>query len=399
MKLSFSRLDRFERCPLSYRLHYVEKRASDPSDAAAFGSAIHAALEELVREHVHEERSRMLSEERAAECWQHAFAKAGLRGADRFEEGLELLRAFVREQGVVDAHDILAVEQPFEIRLGDIELIGVLDRADRVDDETVRIIDYKSNRLLFTRDEVDTSLQMSIYHLAALELWPWAKRVQLSFWMLRHGVHQEAERTPEQLDAARRYVQALARAIATASEFPARPNPNCVWCDHRRECPAYAAGLAGKRDHACEDSSDLEAVAREREEVARTAKIAYARRDELDKVLRAHLDQNDELVLGGTRYALFKVTQRQYPLSQTVAVLHRETGLDADEITTRIAVVENKALDKFLKQHASSLGRSRSKLLKVELDSLAKTTHSSRIWGKAIPSRGDAATDVGSNSR
>ena len=43
--LSFSRLSRFETCPLSYRLHYLDKHKAEPGPALRFGKIIHAVLE------------------------------------------------------------------------------------------------------------------------------------------------------------------------------------------------------------------------------------------------------------------------------------------------------------------------------------------------------------------
>ena len=40
--LSYSRLSRFEQCPLSFKLHYIEKRQSEPGLPLRFGKAIHA---------------------------------------------------------------------------------------------------------------------------------------------------------------------------------------------------------------------------------------------------------------------------------------------------------------------------------------------------------------------
>ncbi|MCA9564621.1 MAG: PD-(D/E)XK nuclease family protein [Myxococcales bacterium] len=54
--LSFSLLSRFEQCPLSFRLHYVDEKQPSPSVAPRFGKAVHAVLKTLVREHMDEER-------------------------------------------------------------------------------------------------------------------------------------------------------------------------------------------------------------------------------------------------------------------------------------------------------------------------------------------------------
>ena len=72
--LSYSRLTRFEQCPLSFKLHYVSKHEAEPGLPLRFGKAIHAVFEALVREHMSDERTGPLSEDRAAELWQKAWA-------------------------------------------------------------------------------------------------------------------------------------------------------------------------------------------------------------------------------------------------------------------------------------------------------------------------------------
>jgi len=383
-RLSFTKLSRFETCPLSYKLHYLDRRTSEPGVPLLFGSAVHAVLENLVREHMHEERIGPLPEGRAAELWQEAWAKSGMSGIDVFREGLDIVHRFVREQGVLEHHDVLSVEKEFRLTVGGFEVLGYLDRVDRVDDETVEVIDYKTNRQLFTREETDASLQMSLYHLAAQELWPWAKKVRLTFWMLRHGLRQTTERSAEDIEGTRRYVDTLGTTITTAREFPAKLNSNCVYCDHRKHCPAYADALQGKREFICEDTSDLEAVAKEREECARLAKVLYARKGELEDVLKTALKEHDELVLGGVRYTMFKTSKSDYPLDRTLELLNRETGMAWHELLGRVAAIDNKSLEGLLKELGKKLDRPRVNLLKAELDAVATKTHSPRFWAKEV---------------
>jgi len=383
-RLSFTKLSRYETCPLSYKLHYLDRLKSEPGVPLLFGSAVHAVLEGLVLEHMREERVGALSEDRAAELWQEAWTKSGMSGLDLFREGLELVHRFVREQGILEHHDVLAVEKEFRLTIGGFQVLGYLDRVDRVDDETVEVIDYKTNRQLFTREETDASLQMSLYHLAAQELWPWARKVRLTFWMLRHGLRQTTERSAEDIEGTRRYVDTLGTTIAKAREFPARLNSNCIYCDHRQHCPAYADALQGKREFICEDTGDLEAVAKEREEVARLAKVLYARKGELEGVLKTALKEHDELVLGGVRYTMFKTSKSDYPLDRTLAVLGEATGLDRETLLERIVSVDNKALEGLLKELGKSMERPRVNLLKAELDAIAEKTHSPRFWAKEV---------------
>jgi len=383
--LSYSRLSRFEQCPLSFRLHYIDKRKAEPGVPLKFGKLIHAVLETLVREHMEDERAGALSEERALELYREGWAAEGLTGIDVFEEGLEILRTFVRDQGELDHRDVLAIEKEFRLPIGRFSVLGFIDRVDCIDDETVEVVDYKTNRLLFTRDEVDHSLQMSLYHLAAQRLWPWAKKVRLTFHMLRHGIRMQTERTSDQLDAAVAYVETLGAMTEEATEFPARLNSNCVWCDHRQQCPAYADALKGKRDVICEDSTDLEQVAREREEVAQLAKVLYARKKELEGVLKTHLEDHDELVLAGVRYRMFNTTQLSYPFDATLGILAEATGLSRDELVDRIAAIDKKSVDALLKELGKSTDRARVRLLKAELETVADKKFSPRLWAKEVP--------------
>jgi len=382
--LSYSRLSRFETCPLSYRLHYIEKKQAEPGLPLRFGKTIHAVLERLIKEVVDDERTGTLSEERAIELYREAWGAEQLTGMDVFAEGLAILRRFIAEQGVVDHRDVLAIEKEFRLPVGPFEVLGFIDRVDWIDDETVEVIDYKTNHQLFTRDEVDTSLQMSLYEVAVRRLWPWAKKVKLTFWMLRHGVRQQTTRTEEQLADALAYVETLGRQTETATEYPARLNTNCSYCDHRKQCPAYAEALKGKREFIVEDLADLEGVAREREEVARLAKALYARKEELEDILKAQLKERDELVLGGVRYRMFATTSLDYPLEPTLTLLADATGLSRDEVLGKLGAIDKKALDALLKSLGKKLDKPRVSLLKAELEAHADKRMSPRLWAKEV---------------
>lgn len=382
--LSYSRLSRFETCPLSYRLHYIEKKQAEPGLPLRFGKTIHAVLERLIKEVVDDERTGPLSEERAIELYREAWGAEQLTGMDVFAEGLAILRRFIAEQGVVDHRDVLAIEKEFRLPVGPFEVLGFIDRVDWIDDETVEVIDYKTNHQLFTRDEVDTSLQMSLYEVAVRRLWPWAKKVKLTFWMLRHGVRQVTTRTEEQLADALAYVETLGRQTETATEYPARLNTNCSYCDHRKQCPAYAEALKGKREFIVEDLADLEGVAREREEVARLAKALYARKEELEDILKAQLKERDELVLGGVRYRMFATTSLDYPLEPTLTLLADATGLSRDEVLGKLGAIDKKALDALLKSLGKKLDKPRVSLLKAELEAHADKRMSPRLWAKEV---------------
>jgi len=383
--LSYSRLSRFEQCPLSFKLSYIDKKQrAAPSLPLRFGKAVHAVLERLVKEHISEEREGPLSEERAVELWRQASIENELMSLKVFGEGLEILRAFILRQGSLEHRDLLAVEARFELMIGPFKVLGFIDRVDRVDAETIEIIDYKTNRMLFSRDEVDHSLQMSIYHLAAQQLWPWAKRVRLTFDMLRHGIRMTTERTPEQLDATKRYVEALGSMTEEATHFPPRLNTNCVWCDHRADCPAYADALKNKRGMICEDLDDLLKVAREREELALVTKILTARKRELEERLKLRLKEQDLLLLGNMRYKMITASTKRYPPIPTLRALSSALGMSVREVIPHVVTINKKALDELVRDGNRSLGKQKILMLKAELEAIAEHTHSHRFSAKEV---------------
>lgn len=385
--LSYSRLSRFEQCPLSFKFHYVERREAEPGMPLRFGKVVHAALERLLREVIDQEKTGPLDDERAVTLFSEAWAAEQLTGVHEFGEGVAIVRAFVRAQGVIDHRDVLAVEKEFCLPAGPFTVVGFIDRVDRVDDETIEVVDYKTNRQLFTREEVDTSLQLSLYEIAVRRMWPWAKKVRLTFAMLRHGVRMTTTRTEEQLTAALQYAETIGRMTEEATDFPARVSGNCVYCDHRAHCSAYADALSGRRAVLGADPDDLEAIAREREEVARLAKIMYARKSELEGVLRQHLQGEDSLVLAGMRYSLTPTTAGvAYPTGKTLRVLQEKTGLGADELVERIAVIDKERLDALLRDVAKIKDRPSANLLRAEVETLAERTISPRFTAKAVRS-------------
>jgi len=373
--LSYSRLARFEQCPLSFKLHYIDRKPAEPGLPLRFGQAIHAALEQLIRQAVDAGQKGPLPLERALACFAEHWAKANLSGTGLFGEGVAILKDFVRDQGVLDPATILGIEQEFRLPLGKYEVLGFLDRVERIDENTLEVIDYKTNHQLFSREELDSSLQMSLYALAAQALWPWAKEIRLIFWMLRHGIRQTTARTSEQLEAAKAYVLTLGRQTETATEYPARLQPNCAYCDHRQDCPAYANVLQGSQETLPEAFRSVEEVAAERERLAARLRILQGRKSELEQTLKEHLKRQDSLTAGGLRYAMVPVRSVEYPLQPTVRLLTEATNQTDADITAAIAVVDKSRLKELIDKLGEKLERSQWLLLRAQLEA-----HTSRQW-------------------
>jgi hypothetical protein len=262
---------------------------------------------------------------------------------------------------------------------------GTLDRVERIGD-ALRVRVHSTARIPMSRDEVDASLQVALYDLAGFDEWPCASRVEVEVELLRHGYVVRVARSDEQRQATREYLAATIDRIeatkATGADFPTRPSVRCASCEHRGQCPAYADALAARRTFACTSTEDLEAVSREREEVARLVKVLSDRKEELEDVLRARIKEQGELHVAGMRYALGTATLTEYPVSPTLEALAHIAAQSPEQMLERLATIRAPALRKLVDELAPSLSAEAAAQLRATLESLVLRTFSQRFVAK-----------------
>lgn len=386
--LSVSRLKLYEQCALSFYYRYIDKGPTAPrGEAADFGTVLHAALEAFFAWVVDQEFAGILPVDQLLAFYQEAWTASKLTGVALYQEGVSILRAYAKANDTVDHMCILAVEREFNIDVGGYTVNGYIDRVDKIADDHIAIIDYKSNRLLFSKAELDTDLQMSIYGLAARVLWPWAKQVSFVFHMLRHNVKQSAERDAATIDDAAGYVQALGECTETSEEFPPTLNSNCGYCDHRARCASYKEAIRGESMILkATDMTDLTQVATEREQVARLAKMMYARKEELDALIKRKMQETGDLTAAGYSYAFQHQYHTSYPLDPVVRAFVN-AGLDEDKVKQQIVVtgVDKDKVEELRIETARGVDRPRALLLKATLEALAiKTPMTPKLMSQAV---------------
>ncbi|MFC1971646.1 RecB family exonuclease [Chloroflexota bacterium] len=125
----------------------------------------------------------------------------------------------------------------FCIDIDGIKLRGFIDRVDKLESGGLSIVDYKTNKELFTDDYVKGDLQLTLYQLAAEQLWhiPIEK---LTLYHLRSNTACSCPpRNESQLEQARQLVLEVAENI-TKERFPAIENQYCP-CDFPEHCRYY----------------------------------------------------------------------------------------------------------------------------------------------------------------
>jgi putative RecB family exonuclease len=236
MKLSYSSINTYETCPAKYRFQYEDRVPTRASPALAFGDSLHRALHRF-----HDRPVPVAPTLGDLLAWlDDVWVSEGFR--DEAEErlyrdhGREVLALYHRENA--DRYRIpAALEFRFQVEVEGVTLSGVIDRMDRLPGGGYEIIDYKTNRRLPPQARVERDLQLSLYHLAAQEIWG-IEPERLTLYFLLPGQRMTTTRSPGAIDDLRRRVATVADRIG-AGRFEPRENPLCDWCDYQHLCPVF----------------------------------------------------------------------------------------------------------------------------------------------------------------
>lgn len=240
--LSFTQIDDYLTCPRKYHLRHVVRVPTPAHHALVFGNALHQAVAVA---NIARMQGRAIADDPVQDALRAHWASEGFLSAEheeaRYAAGEASLRRFVERSRREPDTKILAVEQPFSVRIGTDRVRGRYDAVRDVGGELI-ITDYKSGDVrdpIRARERARNALQLHIYALA---------------WEAEHGIRPDAVElhflegdvvgrvtpTEKQLERARHKVSSAAQGIK-AAEFDATPGyPACEWCPYRRICPAAA---------------------------------------------------------------------------------------------------------------------------------------------------------------
>lgn len=241
MRLSATRIATYRTCPRQYRYRYVDGLPTVLTAQLAFGRAIHETLSALhqhcvtagvpldLRHGLREFRRRWWS--LAHEEPTHFQDDRRGRHAYRVL-GEELLRSYVLE--FRSRPMPLAVEFPFELRLGDDTLVGYVDRIDETGDG-VEIHEFKTGKRKPSRKEVDEDLQLLLYTHGVGEALGLPVR-RAFYHHLRTASSVPTERDPNR--CGQQVHEIIGRVVPAirAGRHPPRSGWWCRFCDYRHMC-------------------------------------------------------------------------------------------------------------------------------------------------------------------
>lgn len=226
---SYSRLTTYKTCAVKYYFSYILKEQQTFGHAATLGNIVHQALEYTLEKDEPIKAFDLIQNFKASIP---DFDPGYEIPTDMIDNGQAMLLEFVdRHQG--ERLPILFKEMPFSVVIGNARFNGYIDRID-VEDDLIRVIDYKSGARQIPDHEVPTDLQLGLYALIAKNLFP-THRVYAELYYLKTGKRKgHLFSTDDLIDVEKRLSLLVSEVLTTENFRPTENSSACYWCDYAK---------------------------------------------------------------------------------------------------------------------------------------------------------------------
>lgn len=291
MRLSYSSISTYQNCPLSYKFRYVDRLPTKRTAPLCFGSSLHAILAYFYDSSSAKPQALDELLEFLPQVWESDGYADHSEEQTYLQRAKEVLTQFYHTN-IDDFQIPLALEHKFSINLDCCTLTGIIDRVDKLPNGCLEIIDYKTSKRLPPKSKIHSDLQLSIYHMAGLELWG-AEPEKLSFYFLIPNTKISTKRNQNDINKTKSEIATVCEDMESKI-FEAKQNPLCPWCDFQDRCPVHSGesmirhnNLSDQQEPQIEDAVSEFFATKKKLEDYRT------RLHELEKIIHSHCEQQN----------------------------------------------------------------------------------------------------------
>lgn len=246
--LSPSKVTAFKDCALAFRFSAIDRLPEPTTPALAKGTLVHAALERLFA---------LDPDDRTVEAALACLAEAtqALRAPGRELDELALspeddaalladADRLVRNYFLLEdprAVRPIGLELRLQVPVGDLQLVGIIDRLELDAEGELVVTDYKTGRAPSDRYEQSKMGGIHFYSLLCEELFG-RRPARIQLLHLHEPVVITAVPTDQSTRGLRTRVGAIWDAVTRACEredFRPKPGPLCNWCNFQQWCPEF----------------------------------------------------------------------------------------------------------------------------------------------------------------
>jgi len=293
----------------------VDKLKEKPKPFLSFGKSVHDALEFFFNSKF----SVPPSLDEVYGYYEKEWIKEGYANQEEensyFEEGKRILEDFYNIHTKPYKRP-LAVEHQLHFDINGVKLTGIMDRIDKIGENSVEIVDYKTNKNPFNLNDLRDEPQLTMYQLAVEQ--EMGLRVEkLTYYHLLSQTPFTVERhDDEKVEALKQKITDVAERILN-KEFPHKENRYCP-CDFGHLCPLYVHSY--KKEETKEGRTrDIIEIADEYGQLKDQAKEASAKAEALQSEIKDFMNEESAERVFGDRYEITRAKSSQERLDSKKA--------------------------------------------------------------------------------
>jgi len=339
-----------EGCLARYKASVIDRAADEQGDAANVGIVLHGTLEHFVRavfirkdatwnlvffmQLFHEEYDKVFGPNRDTPQYADAHAIAmrwynDQENHDRLST-IRILSLEAKNSFKVPAIDrSTGAERPLEF-----DVNYIMDRVEQIGPDEYRVVDYKSQWVPLTHDQLREKIQARLYALAMQIIHKNAKVVWVEFDFLRFERIGVAFTKADNADTWRMLKRAVQRIVDTSDEDAEKAetiNPECSWCVKKATCATLHSNVAAGGIH----SLDAAAAGQLYSDILNKAKALKVLQEQLQDFLLKELitAQTLDLDLGNVRVKLKRASERVMDHAAVASILGPELSAEIGKFT------------------------------------------------------------------
>lgn len=345
---SFSSIDRYLKCPLSFKLSKIDKLKQEDSTALRLGRLLHEISADYVSHLVQQKRQtdldalNRLLESKRTEC---SFSE--------FDELSKITNEFGSTHVYnFDYQDGFLTEQRLAFNLNwkllndffddSVFFRGVIDLMHFENDLLV-ITDYKTSRSVASQTEVDNDFQLDIYAYLANLIYPNVERMLVRLDFVRFSTYRQREIDINSLDSVKEKIMHYVDKIENTVEFEARVSSNCDFCNYASHCPKFKE--MSKLNTNFELNSNEDAL-----KLAEQLRLADAFRKHATAKLKQWIENNVPISVGDECLNYHDSIEKYFDNPVDIIKIMHKLGLSKEQIWPAITLTPA-AVKKVLKQN------------------------------------------------
>ena len=235
--LSPSSITAYSDCPLKFKFQKVLRVPSPSSVALDLGSVVHAITEEVAQEKMKgEEVVEKKAISKIKDKWIFNSYQSQSEENTAMERAEQMVQTYVKWEKETK-NELVGLEVPFDVKIGDITFTGRIDRLEKNPDGKYEVVDFKSGKTVKSKNKAKIDPQLNIY-AKAVEKLKGELPVKASLFYVEKDKMVVYPVTEESVNETMDTIIGMTKEILSEN-FEATPSYNaCMFCSYQSICDA-----------------------------------------------------------------------------------------------------------------------------------------------------------------